>query len=308
MKELLRALGVTHVASNRQYQLKLQERFTKGITDIELHSSRLHIIIEAKKTGWATIGQLKRYANELSNSKYSGHRILCSLGVPPISASPARRWSPGNGITLKHLRWIDILRMVLEVQKRDGSTLLGEYARLIQEIIGMQSYDREVLVRDVTWGSGSFDSFFKHRLYRCKVKEIAEPLFFAPCFAGNVERIHKGIHYFSRVYYRTTFAFGDRNAVREALDEANSVIENKVKVLKNKKSGKDEIEYLKSLHALWTKGVSACKDLKQEHAVFFLGDPIPLPKPVFKKGFMIPSGFSMSLEQLMNGREAQFKC
>ena len=79
-------------------------------------------------------------------------------------------------------------------------------------------------------------------------------------------------------------------------------------MLKNKKSGKDEIEYLKSLHALWTKGVSACKDLKQEHAVFFLGDPIPLPKPVFKKGFMIPSGFSMSLEQLMNGREAQFKC
>jgi len=42
--------------------------------------------------------------------------------------------------------------------------------------------------------------------------------------------------------------------------------------------------------------------------VFFLGTAIPLPRPVYKKGYMIPVGFSMSLEQLMKGNEAIFKC
>ncbi len=253
---------------------------------------------------------LERYAKKLA--KFPGKRILCPLGVPPLGASPVRNWRPGRGIALRHLRWIDVLRAVIAARDKNGNALLDELAGLIEEIIGMQAYDREVLVRDVGWGSDSLNSFFKHRVYICQASEMAEPLFFAPCISGDAEKIHKGIHYFSRVYCKVTFLPADRDAARESLAEAKGVIDSKVEGLKHRKTTAEEVKYLRSLPAKWAAGLKAKARQKvsktKEHAVFFLGDPIPLPKPVAKRGLMVPLGFSVSLERLMNGNEAFFKC
>ena len=309
VRVLLRHLGVTLVHFGSDSELRLQETSAEGITDLELHAENLHVILEAKKHGWPGIGQLRRYTQKLR--WLSGKRILCAVGMPLVGASPAAGWEPGHGVVLKHLRWVDILGMVVETRKRAGEQVLKEYGHFMQEVLHMQAYDREVLVRDVKWGTSSFDMFFKHLLYECQASEIAEPLFFAPCFSGNVLRVHKGIHYFSRVYYKATFSFADQNATRQSLAKAEAVIKDKVGALRHKKTTAREIAYLESLPPRWKKGIKLRVRMVKKgdrHAVFFLGEPIPLPRPVFKDGKMIPLGFSMSLEQLMNGSETTFRC
>jgi hypothetical protein len=199
--------------------------------------------------------------------------------------------------------------MVLQVQNKVDARILSELGALIQETIGMQAYNREVLVRDVEWESASSRLFFTGCLYICQAAEKTEPLFFAPCFSGPVPSVHKGIHYFSRVYYRTTFSIQDRAVAKQALDEARLVIQAKIEVLKNRKTTADEISCLKSLPGEWERGLRSVRQRikRGEHAIFFLGEPIPLPRPLRKEGKMIPVGFNMSLEQLMKGN-AVFKC
>jgi hypothetical protein len=237
-----------------------------------------------------------------------GQRVLCALGVPLISLSPVRNWRPKTAVTLRHLRWVDVLQLLLRTQKRDPNPVLSDLASLIQETIVMQSYDREVLVRDMRWGMESTKLFFDGNMYICQAWERTEPLFFAPCFANAPARVHNGIHYFSRVYYRTAFPPGDRRAAEQALAEAAAAIKAKADMIRNRKGGAAEVQYLESLPSTWARGLRMLRKKSEEHAVFFLGTAIPLPRPVYKKGYMIPLGFSMSLEQLMKGNEAVFKC
>jgi len=311
MRELLARLGLPANACSGQVCILLQEQTCEGITDVEIHAPDVHIVLEAKIVGWPKIRQLEQYRDGLM--PLPGRRALCPLGVPPVSESPARRWVPGGGIDLIHLRWIDVLQMVQRVGKSKADELLSEYARLLQEVLRMQSYDREVLVRDVTWLQPSFHRFFRHNLYTCQASEISEPLFFAPCFSGDADPIHKGIHYFARVYCKDTLTFRDADQVAEALAAAQKAINDKVDVLAGRKGAAEEVAYLKSLPAKWRSGMNAASQDPEmrdedEWAVFFLGAPMPLPRPLFKKGFMIPLGFSMSIEHLINGTEATFKC
>ena len=307
-RRLLGAIGISTKAVTDRWSLSLQERSEEGLTDLELHTRLVHVVIEAKRTSWPERKQLQQYARKLG--KEHGTCILCSLGTPPVSLSTVRDWQPRRGVVLCHLRWVQVLEMVLQVQKEDDSSLLSELGDLIEETIGMQAYNREVLVRDMKHGSPSYDLFFTGGLYTCQPTEKAEPLFFAPCFSGQATDVHKGIHYFSRVYYRTTLALQDREAAKQALEKADSVIQTKIKTLEKRKTTAGEIDYLKRLPRIWERGLRSVRHRvrRGEHAIFFLGEPIPLPRPVRKKGKMIPLGFSMSLEQLMKGSEPSFNC
>jgi hypothetical protein len=305
-RKLLEAIGISRKAISDRWSLSLQARSEEGITDLELHAPQVHVVIEAKKAGWPLRSQLLRYAQKLK--KESGVCILCPLATPPVCLSTVQDWHPGRGLSLRHLRWVQILEMVLQVQKEDDSPFLGELGNLIQETIGMQAYNREVLVRDLKCNSPSYDLFFAGGLYTCQPNEKTEPLFFAPCFSGPVRDVHKGIHYFSRVYYKTTVALQDREASKQALEKANVVIQTKIQALSKRKTTADEIKYLMSLPIIWERGLRSVRHKRGEHAIFFLGEPIPMPRPVHKVGKMIPLGFSMSLEKLMKGNEAFFKC
>ena len=98
MRELLRSLEVRQNLNTQNCELSLQSRSEEGITDLELHFSQVHVVFEAKKGGWPHRQQMKRYAKKLAGCK--GTRVLCSLGVPPVTASPVRHWDPGAGTTL----------------------------------------------------------------------------------------------------------------------------------------------------------------------------------------------------------------
>jgi len=303
--EFLRLLGCDHAPLDH-LQLSLQERSEEGITDLELHAGPVHIVVEAKKYGWPQQSQMQQYAEKLLARE--GHRVLCALGAPLVCLSPVRNWRPNAAVKLRHLRWFHVLDSLRRTQKRDSNPILADLASLIQETIVMQSYDREVLVRDMRWGKESTKLFFDGNMYICQASERTEPLFFAPCFTSAPARVHNGIHYFSRVYYRTAFPPGDRKAAEQALDEATAAIKAKADMIRTRKTATDEVQYLERLPETWTRGLRMLHKKGDEHAVFFLGTAIPLPRPVYKKGYMIPVGFSMSLEQLMKGNEAIFKC
>ena len=304
-REFLRLLGCHHTRPSH-LQLSLQERSEEGITDLELHGGHVHVVVEAKKCGWPQQRQMEQYEAKLLDLE--GQRVLCALGAPPICLSPVRDWRPKTGVVLRHLRWLDVLESLRRTQRLDSNPVLADLASLIRETIAMQSYDREVLVRDMRWGTESTELFFDGNIYICQPSERTEPLFFAPCFTNAPARVHNGIHYFSRVYYRTAFPRRDRKAAKQALAEASAAIIAKANMIRKRKTAKDEVRYLESLPETWERGLRMLHKPGDQHAVFFLGTPIPLPRPVYKKGRMIPVGFSMSLEQLMKGNDAVFNC
>jgi hypothetical protein len=311
MRVLLEKNGIRW--NGRQHgEIRLQERSDEGITDVEILLPSAHVIIEAKIGGWPRTDQLRRYARTLKAAR-NGKRLLVALGVPPppIALVGVRRLAGDVGVTM--MRWIDVLSIVRaqRSQARESEqAILRELASLIEEVIGMQHYDREVLIRDVNVNNRSYDVYFDGNIYSCQPRENAEPLFFAPCFTGSDRRIEDGIHYFSRVYFRGVVVKRNARAIAEVLERATEVIDDKTDALAHRKRAKGEVSYLKSLPLKWRKGLRDMPANKHGagRVIFFLGNPIRLPQPLRKDGKMIPIGFSMTIEHLMTSDAAWFEC
>lgn len=291
----------------------LQERDELGITDVEIRSpnNRLMIVLEAKIGGWPGLEQLSRYATYMKRVS-TGRKLLVPLGVPPYARD---LWQARavKGVALKRLRWAEVLALVQVAMSRgDGEQrrVLGELAELIQEVTGMRSYDREVLVRDMDAQSPSYTLFFDHDIYACQPNERAEPLFFAPCFTQSESAIQNGIHYVSRVYHRAVVRLDDKRAIQQAMSDAEGLIREQVRVMSRRKGAADDIDYLRTLPAKWRRGVAhqSAHRRRETTAIFFLGDPARLPVPLMKKGLMVPIGFSITWERLMSARPGEFRC
>jgi hypothetical protein len=296
-----------------QLSISLQEPDKDGITDIELWlpNGRLLAIVEAKKDGWPGRDQLSRYARRLDDNGV-GRSALVPLGVPP-QVPPISQIRQLRGIQVTPRRWADVLRVVSDAfigRNDEQARILGELKDLIQEVIKMRSYDREVLIRDLKIPHPSYELFLDHNIYACQPKERSEPLFFAPCFVGAKNRRANGIHYVSRVYCRSVVDIGKAETVTAALDEAKDAVARIAKPLRARKTARDQLEYLDGLPHKWSRGVSVLREKgwRDQTAVFFLGDPMRLPVPLAKKGSMVPVGFSMTLEQLMSARPGVFNC
>jgi hypothetical protein len=306
-------LGKLGLPLSNTLTIRLQEHDKQGITDIIIRDKQtgFFAVIEAKINGWAGTDQLRRYARWM-NTQRSSNRLLVALGVPPYSPDLATVRTVGRGIPLVLVRWADILAMVQEQRRRcfrAEKDLLRELEYFIEEVIGMQSYDREVLIRDLNVTYTSYQLYLDNNLYRCQTNESAEPLFFAPCITGAVSEANMGIQHFSRVYYREVVKMKDLDSIEVALEAARQIITKKIDRLEGKKTTQEQIAYLRSLPGKWKQGFKiARKDDKATQTVFFLGDPIRMPSALRKKGKMVPIGFSLSLEQLMSKGEGTFRC
>lgn len=309
---LCEKVTLPRAAARRDLTIALQERHDEGITDIELRGQTgILAVIEAKVGGWPGPEQLSRYAASL-RSDGTTRSVLVPLGVPPFSHV---LWTLRalHGIPVVPLRWVEVLALVIRASHHRGSNdahALAQLSAFIQEVIGMQSYNREVLVRDLNCDHASFPLFTEFDMYACQPEEIAEPLFFAPCFTNASTDLGNGIHYVSRVYCRTLASLKDAEDVERALGEAVQVVRDKVKTLKGRKTAHEQVRYLESLPAKWKRGCRYARKHRRRdtHAVFFLGNPIRLPVPLAKRGKMVPIGFSMTMEQLMSAEPAVFNC
>jgi hypothetical protein len=300
------------LAGRRDLTIAMQEYHDQGITDIELRAGdKLLAVIEAKIGGWPGREQLTRYADRLRREGTTGS-VLVPLGVPPFSRL---MWTLRtlHGIRVVPLRWLEVLTLVAQASRRqddDEKMALRQLSAFIQEVTGMQSYNREVLVRDLNCKRTSFPLFMEFDMYACQPEESAEPLFFAPCFTNANTVIGNGIHYVSRVYFRTVVAFGDVKSVERAFESALQLVRDKADPLKVRKGAGQQVDYLKSLPEKWEQGLKHIRrhESRETNALFFLGDPMRLPIPLKKQGFMVPIGFSMTLEQLMSSESGVFKC
>lgn len=306
-------LGLPTLNPSEDVDIALQEPGKEGITDIEIRFAGRGslVLIEAKVGGWPGIGQLSRYARRFTSSGRTGGALV-ALGVPPYSPT-LWKLAELHGVRLVALRWADLLQLVVDaVPSSDPQqrTQMEEYRRFIEEVIGMQSYDREVLIRDLNSQSSGYELFLERDMYVCQVKERAEPLFFAPCFVNAAIGANNGIHYVSRVYYKTVVRLKDRSAVQEALRHATEIVDRTIKPLRRRKGARRQVEYLRALPDKWARGLkSLAADRRREtNAVLFLGDPMRLPLPLKKHGYMVPMGFSMTMEQLMSAEPGSFNC
>lgn len=293
--------------------ISMQERASVGITDLELWlpGRGLLAIVEAKKSGWPEHGQLTRYAERLRDHG-AGNPVLVPLGVPPYAP---RLWGMSRlrGIRVISRRWVDILRMITDVmdgRSVEQRSVLAELSDLIQEVIGMRSYDREVLIRDMDTDEPSYQLFLDYNLYACQTEEISEPLFFAPCFTKKKNKATSGIHYVSRVYSRSVIAVKKQDEVQAALEDAREAVERIASPLRKRKRATDQVDYLDGLRGKWGRGLRFLREnhWRPQTAVFFLGDPLRLPLPLEKSGSQIPIGFSMTMEQLMSAKPGVFNC
>lgn len=307
-------LGLRHSARD-QLSISLQEPDKDGITDIELWlpKGRVLAIVEAKKDGWPGRPQLSRYASRLQQYGV-GRSALVPLGVPP-QVPPISEIRQLGGFRVVSRRWADVLQLVSDAlvgRNEEHSGILRELKDLIQEVIKMRSYDREVLIRDLKTTPGSYELYLDDNIYRCQTRERAEPLFFAPCFTGAKNRRANGIHYVSRVYCRSVVKLRSADSMREALAEATEAVARLAKPLRGRKTATAhaQLEYLDGLPQKWRRGLASdrARTKDDQNVVFFLGDPIRLPVPLAKKGSMVPPGFSMTLEQVMSAKPGVFNC
>lgn len=305
-------VNLPRLVSRHALTIALQEHHNQGITDIELRASDgLLAIVEAKIGGWPGYGQLSRYADRLKRDGVAGS-VLVPLGVPPFSRL---LWTLSrlNGISIVPVRWVEVLELVEQASRRQSDAeqqALRQLSLFIEEVIGVQSYNREVLVRDLNCEHWSLPLFMEHNMYASQPIESAEPLFFAPCFTSATTALGNGIHYVSRVYFRTVVSLKDVDGVERALEDAVQVVRGKAALLKARKRADQQVRYLNSLPAKWRRGL---RDLRTHQgrktsALFFLGDPIRLPVPLKKHGRMVPIGFSMTMEQLMSAEPGAFNC
>jgi hypothetical protein len=299
-------------AAVRGLSIALQEHHDQGITDIEfLGGDGLLAVLEAKIGGWPGREQLSRYARRLKGQG-TGRSVLVPLGVPPFSRTLSEIQKL-CGIPVVPLRWTEVLTLVglaLRPEESDEQRALAQLAMFIQEVIGMQSYNREVLVRDLSFEHASFRLFMDFDMYTCQPNEIAEPLFFAPCFTSARTRAGNGIHYVSRVYFRKVVALKNQEAVAGALEDAERVVAEKASALEGRKRARQQVSYLESLPVKWRAGWRYLRKegWRDTSAVFFLGDPMRLPMPLKKQGKQVPIGFSMTMEQLMSAEPGTFLC
>ena len=157
---LLARVGIRTRSSPNALRIVLQDRSERdGITDVEIQAANGSVLalLEAKASGWPGLPQLSKYARR--QGVVPGRTVIVALGVPPaMSALAQRSFLPGRGrhVRLRVLRWVDILSLVHGLRRTTGGLrgpVLEQLQSLIEEVIGMQSYDREVAIRDVGYGS-----------------------------------------------------------------------------------------------------------------------------------------------------------
>lgn len=314
-EHLLARVGIRTRSNPNALRIVLQDRSERdGITDVELQEANGSVLalLEAKASGWPGLRQLSKYARR--KGVVPGRTVIVALGVPPATSEllhgPLLR-GRGGRVRLQLLRWVDVLSMVHDLRRRSGGLrgpILEQLQTLIEEVIGMQSYDREVGIRDVRYGSQYYRWFMESNLACSQPTDKTEPLFYAPCFSRAPYRHLGGIHYFGRIYYRGVLVRGRLGNRQTLLDDAKAVINATVARLKSRKTAQAQRAYLESLPKKWAQGLRrlASSGSRGSVTVWFLGDPIRLPRPLRKIGRQIPPGFSMTLESILSSDT--FRC
>lgn len=245
-----------------------------GRTDIELFFGDYQIIFECKvKNNYVGIEQ---------NSKYLGcfgkrvkKKILCFL-TQDVPSNRILTEMKRKQIEVCYFSWTDIIFILCKYKPNDtNKKVVEEFLSYYERTHKMRNI-KEVLVQDLS-NATEIKRFFDNKIYRTKPVN-GTPLYFSPHFTvkaiEDAELIKRnindtGIYYMAEIVGVMTGFAQDVFLQTERLDSF-------VELLKNV----DEEEYKNN----WKKGIKINNEKDKEYTFFFLGEILPLPKPIKKDG------------------------
>lgn len=137
-------------------ELSLQEHQpNRGITDIEIRGTGVHIIVEAKR-GWnlPSERQLGLYATRLGANGPDRDIIVCMSECSQEFAALNLR-KPKSGILIRHVSWKEMARFSLSVEGASHAEkrLLHQLRTYLQRIVKMQNQESNmVFIVSLGWG------------------------------------------------------------------------------------------------------------------------------------------------------------
>lgn len=143
-------------ASFGNVSIELQEFDREyGITDIEIRSKNLHIIIEAKR-GWVVPDkdQLNRYIKRFIDGN-GKHNLIVSMSECNREYAGLHLANQIRGIPLKHYSWKDLAKLTTEIQNGTHAEkrLLQQLRMYLRRIVNMQDQQSN-MVYVVSLGQG----------------------------------------------------------------------------------------------------------------------------------------------------------
>jgi hypothetical protein len=173
---------VPHAGELGEVVLELQRHDAAdgGYTDIELRSSDVHVIVEAKR-GWAlpSRGQLRRYEARFASlpAAHQAFVVLTQNGVGAIVRNRLSGWSPPDPIVVVVLGWSELVRQALEASRHRGPVerhVAGELATYLRGVADMRDTNTNsvhvVSLRREPWAGwpanlSPVDEVEQHRVY-----------------------------------------------------------------------------------------------------------------------------------------------
>lgn len=158
LKEVTSELGVE--GAGQDANIRLQEHVLgSGFTDIEIRTSTLHVIIEAKR-GWAlpSVDQLAKYARSITPG-LTGALLIVAEGSPGFAAGKYPLTVPcrdGESVVVLYGSWEQFTHLTdgLSGGASNESRLLRELNRYLRGLVSMQNH-RDNMVFVVSLSSGS---------------------------------------------------------------------------------------------------------------------------------------------------------
>jgi len=199
--------------------VEIEHSRPEGRTDIEiLHPGSFHVIAECKIHKGKILNQRTQYLRSFEDVP---NRIMCF-----ITKERDTNKQKHNGITTRHISWMDILDVLEDARLKDN-TIVRQFMTYAIRTYKMKT-QKEILVQDLSRPI-ELNRYLKYSIYKRDVT-FGSPLYFAPYFTRKAdETIGKGIRYLSRVLGILTLKPGD---IDEYLNDLESFSENRGQVKK----------------------------------------------------------------------------
>ena len=274
----LRNIGIAarNTESNyRETTIEIERHRDEGRTDIEIRQkNKFHVIVECK-VGKNWIGrQRTQYLSAFDNSSKE-KKALCFI----TQREDCHLDKKDKNIAIYYREWSDILDLISDkefdrselVKEFDRSELVKEFDRseLVKEFVGYVTKGfnmrtrKEILIQDVSAGSGGINRFEKYRIYRRGKVRSLSPLYFAPYYTKRSKHPNgAGISYLSKVLGVLLIKPKD---VVSYIDDLKKFAENDEDIVKR-----------------WREGLENSDKPDAQMPYYFLDEPVKLINPLEK--------------------------
>ena len=254
----LRNIGITArntEANYRETTIEIEKHRDEGRTDIEIRQkNKFHVIVECK-IGKNWVG--KQRTQYLSAFNDSIKEVLCF-----ITQQEDWHWERSDkNVAIYHRKWSDIIDLISD-KEFNRSELAKEFIAYVTKGFNMRT-QREILIQDVSAGSGGINRFEKYRIYRRGKVRSLSPLYFAPYYTKRSKHPNgAGISYLSKVLGVLLIKPKD---VVSYIDDLKKFAENDEDIVKR-----------------WREGLENSDKPDAQMPYYFLDEPIKLINPLEK--------------------------